>query len=252
MNAPQKSKKPIAIEPLTASRDRIGLDPNRKEHPLNPQLNKSDDPYEIPSLWYDIRGYFILRFAYRVTLRSQVRFFLDLKDPHLEAAIGSGSFFIFVAIWRWITRAPKVNVQGFDLAPQMLKAAQRLFQFSKNINLQVADAVRMPYPDSTFTSIHVANAFHCFPEPLKALNELSRVAKTGCILRINVILEPKGRESLRDKISWWLVHWGQRKGILHKAYQMDELRRLWAQSSWQVETENIAGNCLTIALKKKS
>ena len=88
--------------------------------------NVSPDAYDSPSWWYDIRGYFILRFSYRDTLISQVRFFSsNLSSAHLEAAIGSGSLLKIIIYYLKIfdKNQSQYHITGIDYAPSIIAGA---------------------------------------------------------------------------------------------------------------------------------
>ncbi len=56
---------------------------------MNPDesLAKIEKAYDSPPLWYDIRGFFVLTFAYRSTLWAQIALFGNNIGPrHLEGA----------------------------------------------------------------------------------------------------------------------------------------------------------------------
>ncbi len=55
--------------------------------------------YASPPWWYDVRGFFILTFAYNSTIGRQLRFFgANFGPRHLEVACGTGTLLQF---WYW-------------------------------------------------------------------------------------------------------------------------------------------------------
>ncbi len=101
--------------------------------------------YKSEPWWYDLRGFFILTFAYRSTLWEQVRFFGDnIKENHLEVAIGSGSLFDIILKWRKWKKMPQTNIIGIDYAEAMLQGAKKRFSKRKNIELKLADVAELP------------------------------------------------------------------------------------------------------------
>ncbi len=163
--------------------------------------------YDAPPLWYDIRSLFILTFAYRSALWTQIVFFGNNMGPlHVEAAIGSGSLLGIVLAWRHLTgRAAKSEIVGFDYAPAMLAGAIRRFRAASHIRLAVADVAALDFPANHFDTANVANALHCFPDVNAALKELWRVLKPSGSLAVNVLLFPRGIAPLR-----WLAGWLKR------------------------------------------
>ena len=75
------------------------------------------------------------------------------------------------------------DLHGVDFSPEMLRLAQKYSQkFNFDVNLSVADACHLPYPDKTFDwAISVATYHHIRykEERQAALDELRRVLKPG-------------------------------------------------------------------------
>jgi len=75
------------------------------------------------------------------------------------------------------------DLYGVDFSTEMLKFAQKYSQkFNFAVNLSLADASRLPYPDETFNwAISVATYHHIKDKRQRqaALNELRRVLKPG-------------------------------------------------------------------------
>lgn len=206
-----------------------------------------EDPYEIWPIWYDIRGFFILKFAYRSGLFTQVRFFASrMGEKHLEGAIGTGALFAMVLLWRKVRGMPEVKVSGFDLAHQMLEGAQkRLALFRLAVDLKVADVTKLPYADGEFDSLGVANAFHCFPNPTDSLKEIYRVLKPGGIFMVNIILYPPS-DTFFDRLALRIMNWGIRKGILHTPYKAEAIVAMIEGNGFKISDRSVEGNCLSL------
>lgn len=70
-----------------------------------------------------------------------------------------------------------VELFGLNLSENMIaKATQRL---GTNANLSVGDAENLPYADNTFDLVCCVESFHHYPNPKKALSEITRVLKNG-------------------------------------------------------------------------
>lgn len=61
-----------------------------------------------------------------------------------------------------------------------------------NLTFEVADATQLPYEDSSFDVVLIANALHVMPEPEKALKEIDRVLKEKGILIAPNFVNHKG------------------------------------------------------------
>jgi ubiquinone/menaquinone biosynthesis C-methylase UbiE len=206
--------------------------------------------YASPTWWYDVRGFFILTFAYRSTLPQQLRLFGgNLSARHLEIAIGSGTLFELILRWRRLHRLPRVQVTGVDYAESMLAGARKRFAGDASIQLMHADAAALPFEDATFDSANIANAVHCLPDVDAALRETFRVLKPGGTLAANVLLFPSGPAPLRT-IAQRLNDWGMRKGILVTPYRAEDVRRRLTSAGFVIRTERIRGNTLDVLAAK--
>ena len=208
--------------------------------------------YDSPPLWYDIRGFFILTFAYNSTLSHQLRFFGPNFGPrHLEVACGSGTLLDLVLRWRRWKRLPDVEVVGIDYAEPMLAGAFKRFAGKPNVRIEHADATALPFADASFDTINVANAIHCFPDVDGALRDIRRVLKPGGSMATNVLLYPRGFWPFRQ-IAERLDRWGMRKGILYTPYEQAAIRGRIVAAGFSVVTEAISGNCYDVVALRNS
>lgn len=206
--------------------------------------------YDSPSWWYDLRGILVLTFAYRGTIPRQLRFFgRNIRQQHLEVAVGSGSLLDLILKWRRRKGLPDANIVGIDYAPAMLAGAVHRFRGRDDVDVKLADVAALPFPDSTFDSINIANALHCFPDIEGALVEIQRVLKPGGQLAVNVLLFPRGARPTR-----WLANrinvWGMNKGILVTPYAQDDIRRRITAAGLTVLTDEVIGNGYEVVAKK--
>jgi ubiquinone/menaquinone biosynthesis C-methylase UbiE len=218
---------------------------------LDEALARIEKAYDAPPFWYDIRGLFILTFAYRSSLWTQIAFFGSNLGPlHLEAAIGSGTLLGIILSWRRLTgRAANSEIVGFDYAPAMLAGAIRRFKASQHIRLLLADVAALDFPANHFDTANVANAMHCFPDVNGALKELCRVLKPSGTLAVNVLLFPRGMAPLRwlaEKINTWAI----RKGILCTPYELVDIRARILAAGFSITSEKVSGNTLNLVAFK--
>lgn len=206
--------------------------------------------YDSPPWWYDVRGFFILTFAYNSTLGRQLRFFgVNVGSRHLELGCGTGTLLGMVLKWRKYKRLPEAKITGLDYAEPMLAGAAKRFAKSQNINLILADAAQLPFEDSTFDTINVANAIHCFPDVDCVIKETYRVLKTGGTLAANVLLFPRTPWPFRQ-IAQKLDDWGMRKGILYTPYHLQDIKTRFQNAGFEIISESISGNCYFVLCKK--
>ena len=206
--------------------------------------------YDSPPWWYNLRGFFILTFAYNSTLTHQLRFFgPNLGPRHLEVACGSGTLLDLVLRWRRWKGLPEAEIVGIDYAEPMLAGARRRFAGKPNVEIRHADVTALPYADASFDTVNVANALHCFPDVDGALRELRRVLKPGGTLATNVLLQPRGIWPF-SQIAGELDAWGMRKGILFAPYERDDIRGRIVGAGFSVWTEIVVGNCYDLTVRR--
>lgn len=207
--------------------------------------------YRSPPWWYDLRGFFILTFAYNSTLWHQVGFFArNMAGPrHLEVACGTGTLLDLVCRWRAFRRMPSIHVTGVDYAEAMLAGAIRRFARRPGFAFQHADAAAMSFASGSFDSACIANSVHCFPVLDGALGEIFRVLRPGGTLAVNVLLHPRGDGSLA-RFARRINAWGMRKGILYTPYDADDIASRFVAVGFVVRSRNVVGNCLDLVLER--
>lgn len=209
-----------------------------------------DTAYSSDPWWYDLRGFFILTFSYRSTLPSQVGLFSrNIRENHLEAAIGSGTLFDLILKWRAFTRAPRARIVGFDYAERMLNGARSRFGKNPQVQLVREDAAALSFEGETFDSANIANSIHTFPEIEPSLREIYRVLRRGGTLAGNCLLYPRG-QGLMDRLATSINNWGMKKGILHRPYYADEIRHILRSTGFRISWERIKGNSYDFVAEK--
>lgn len=88
--------------------------------------------------------------------------------------IGCGTGILFDMIRRKV--GPEGSVTGVDFSFEMAQKAHRNFPFP-NVNVVDADAVALPFKDSSFDTIVAFSAFPHFSNQRRALEEAHRVLK---------------------------------------------------------------------------
>jgi len=219
-----------------------------------PSTGKSRDEiaeaYSSPSWWYDVRGFFILTFAYNSTLWHQLRFFgPNFGSQHLEVACGSGTLLDLVLRWRRWKRLPECRIAAVDYAESMLAGARRRFARRADVEVRHADAAALPYDDVHFDTANIANSIHSFPDVDGALRDVFRVLKPGGTLAANVLLHPRTIQPFR-LIAERINAWGIRKGILYTPYHPEEVRARLQAAGYEIVTEAISGNCYDVVARR--
>jgi ubiquinone/menaquinone biosynthesis C-methylase UbiE len=216
----------------------------------DPSLAKVAEAYSSEPWWYDVRGFFILTFAYRSTLPAQLRLFgRNFGANHLELACGTGTLLDLVLKWRGWHKLPPVTITGVDYAEKMLAGARHRFRGRAGVTFMHGDAAALPFPDATFDTVNIANSVHCLPDVDAGLAETRRVLKPGGLLAANVLLFPGGPAPLR-RIAERINAWGQRKGILHTPYAADDIRARVCKAGLEIVDERIGGNCYEVLARR--
>jgi ubiquinone/menaquinone biosynthesis C-methylase UbiE len=206
--------------------------------------------YDSPPWWYDVRGFFILTFAYNSTLGRQLRFFgPNFGARHLEVACGTGTLLQMLLRWRRRRRLPPAHVTGVDYAEPMLAGAFQRFRDQPELEFHHADAAALPFPSGSFDTANIANSLHCFPDVDGALRDIRRVLKPGGTVATNVLLYPRGPWPLKP-IADRINAWGMRKGILFSPYDEADIRARLEKAGFSIRSAVSAGNCCDIIATK--
>lgn len=200
--------------------------------------------------WYDVRGFFILTFAYNSTLPEQLRFFgRNYGSEHLEVACGTGTLLELILRWRKWKKLPPTHITGIDYAESMLAGAMRRFADKPEIKFEHADAAVLPFAESRFDTANIANSVHCFPDVNGALKDIFRVLKPGGTLAANVLLYARGTWPLKP-IADRINDWGIKKGILYTPYHQDDIRARFVSAGFEIVSDAVSGNCFNILARK--
>jgi ubiquinone/menaquinone biosynthesis C-methylase UbiE len=75
---------------------------------------------------------------------------------------------------------PHLQIVGIDLsADQIARARQRTQRRGYEIQFEVADAQRLPFPDASFDVVYSFGSAKHWPDPLRGFSECWRVLKSG-------------------------------------------------------------------------
>ena len=86
-----------------------------------------------------------------------------------------------------------------DFSPRMIEEAEK--KSSGRVKYEVADGTDLPYGDSSFDAVFIANALHVVPEPSRILSEVRRCLKPhGLLIAPNFVYEGKV-----NKTRLWLM-----------------------------------------------
>ena len=206
--------------------------------------------YKSEPWWYDVRGFFILTFAYNSTLLQQLRFFgPNLGARHLDVACGTGTLLDLILRWRRWKKLPAVQIVGVDYAEPMLAGARHRFAGQAGLEFRLADVAEMPFADDSFDTANIANAVHCFPDVDGGLRDVFRVLKPGGSMAANVLLFPRAGWPLHG-IAERINRWGMTKGILFTPYTREDIRQRILDAGFEIRTDYVSGNCYNVLASK--
>ena len=95
----------------------------------------------------------------------------DLKNT-LELGCGNGTYSkVLVEEATYLTAT--------DFSDEMVNAAKSRLKTFEKIKVEKADCFNLPYSDSSFDTVFMANLLHIIPDPEKAVAECKRVLKNG-------------------------------------------------------------------------
>ena len=123
-------------------------------------------------------------------LRQIVSDLIGPEDVVLECACGTGLLSTVIA-------EKCKQLTATDFAPKMLKRAEKNCADYQNVHFRQADILSLDFSDGSFDKVVAGNVIHLLDEPMKALNELDRVCKSGGMLIIPTYMnkDQKGETS---------------------------------------------------------
>jgi ubiquinone/menaquinone biosynthesis C-methylase UbiE len=132
----------------------------------------------------------------------RARFGALLQGETLEVAIGSGLNLPYYS--DQVTRAV-----GVDLSEGMLAiAATRAREVHRAIDLAVMDAQHLAFPDHVFDTVAISLALCTVPDPVAALQEMSRVCRPdGRIVLLEHVKSPNWAVAMLQRIVSPLQEW---------------------------------------------
>jgi ubiquinone/menaquinone biosynthesis C-methylase UbiE len=151
----------------------------------------------------------------------------------LEVAPGPGFFSIELA------KLGKYTITGLDISRTLVAIATgNARDAGVKVDFQWGNAAAMPFADHSFDRIYCSAAFKNFSEPVKALDEMHRVLRTGgeaviADLRKDATLldiDNYVRESGRNWIDGWVTRWTFRHVLLKRAYTQEAFEQMAKQS----------------------
>lgn len=148
----------------------------------------------------------------------------------LEVAPGPGYLSIELA------KLGEYKITGLDISNTFVKIAiekTKAAHLEEHVEFRNGDAAQMPFPNEVFDFVVCTSAFKNFPEPVRVLDEMSRVLQkpNGIALIIDMRKEASKKEldSYVDslKLSWfnsYITRLIFKRMLLKSAYTEDQIR----------------------------
>ncbi|MEW6411180.1 MAG: methyltransferase domain-containing protein [Candidatus Zixiibacteriota bacterium] len=111
--------------------------------------------------------------------------------------LGCGTGILFDILRRKVS--DQGSVTGVDFSYEMAQKAHRNFPFS-NVNVVDADAISLPFADSTFDMAVAFSAFPHFSDQQKAIDETHRVLKSGAKFYIIHLISSRELSEVHHRI----------------------------------------------------
>jgi ubiquinone/menaquinone biosynthesis C-methylase UbiE len=92
----------------------------------------------------------------------------------LEVATGTGLIATNIATYVH-------SVEATDFSPKMIESAKKK-KTPDNVHFSIENATKLSFEDNTFDAAIISNALHIMPDPVKVLDNISRVLKPKGLL----------------------------------------------------------------------
>jgi ubiquinone/menaquinone biosynthesis C-methylase UbiE len=132
--------------------------------------------YNVLSSVYDVLNPYL----YTSSMRGEVAKLVDRDEPLLVLDVGCGTGYTTEGVLR---RLDVCEVVGVDLNPRQLgKALRNLGLERARTSLSRGDVENLPFKNETFDAVVSVGAIEYFPNPERALKEMSRVVKSNGVV----------------------------------------------------------------------
>jgi ubiquinone/menaquinone biosynthesis C-methylase UbiE len=153
----------------------------------------------------------------------------------LELAPGPGYLSVELA------KLGNYNLTGLDISGTFVKIAKnKAKEAGVKVEFRQGDAAYTPYPSDSFDFVICTSAFKNFPEPIKVIDEVFRVLKTGAKAVIIDLSKDVPKARINDYIDRMNLNWIDLyftkltfKSLVKSAYTKTEIQKIIAQSRFK-------------------
>lgn len=171
----------------------------------------------------------------------------------LEVAPGPGFFAIELA------KLGDFVITGLDISQTFVEmAAANAHQAGAKIDFKQGNASAMPFADESFDLIYCSAAFKNFSEPIKALDEMYRVLRTGGEALIVDLNKQVSMEEVRDYVKQsgrsgidaWMTNLTFKHMLIKRAYTNEQFAQMARQSRFGACKVDLVPMALEVRLTK--
>ncbi len=185
--------------------------------------------YDIHSVFYDATfGRLVKRRIERAINHMNVR----SDDLVLDLGIGTGVSLNFYPTDRG-------RIVGIDLSAGMLREARKKIRERglERTNLFQANALELPFADSTFDHVFISHVISVVSDPVKLVQEAQRVAKPGA--RIVIVNHFQSTNRFIALVEKWLCPLCTKLGWRSDLALQDLIRRTGVEIDYRFKLESI-------------
>ncbi|HEY9810889.1 MAG TPA: class I SAM-dependent methyltransferase [Halomicronema sp.] len=193
---------------------------------------------EVMDTWQEAIEYDAMDFTEvnRAFAESVIKLAPPAPATILDAGTGTARIPIFIAQMR-----PHWQLTCIDLSQNMLKVAKENIKqanLESQINLQLVDAKKMPYPDAHFDLIISNSIIHHLHDPLPFFYEIKRVLKPNGGIFIRDLLRPASPQIVDTLVNQYTnncnTHQKQLfRDSLHAAFTLPEIHLMIEKTQLQ-------------------
>lgn len=186
---------------------------------------------EVMDTWQEAIEYDAMDFTQvnRAFAESVIQLASPAPATILDAGTGTARIPIFIAQMR-----PDWQLICIDLSENMLKVgAENIKQagLQSQINLQLVDAKKMPYPDAHFEIVISNSIVHHLSDPLPFFCGIKRVLKPGGAIFLRDLLRPASSEIVDSLVKQYAGDCNEHqkqlfRDSLHAAFTLEEVQQM--------------------------
>ncbi len=169
-------------------------------------------------------------------IKSKIATYKNLENV-LELACGNGTYSKIL-----LTNAS--HLTATDLSEEMVKVTKNRLKDAKNVKVEVADSMQLPYENGSFDSVFMANLLHIVPDYEKIVEETYRVLKpNGKIYVLDFTSEGMTFLNKMKMIYRYLKTYGKPSSSAKKPkFSPNDMKELLESKNFNIHELELLGN----------